>query len=1021
MKPNNKGSEWCIWDLHIHTPASHHWNGGKRFAQMNAEEEQASCKSIIEQMNKTEAVAFSFMDYFTFDGYLKVKSFLDSQNEISLKKVLFPGMELRVEAPTDYKLNIHVIFNPNITKQELSDFKSDLKLLAKNGRSLSDEAIIEAARTLGEDKAKNYIGDKDYMSNDEVAFELGCKTIKVTRESLINAVAKLGKDKCLLILPYDTSDGILKLNWSDHPHDDSYFLMKADIVEARNKDNIDLFLGRKNEKNQQYFDNFLKAIGGEPKLVVSGSDAHRIEDYCIFPGNKKTWLKAEPTFRGLRQAMVEPESRCFVGEMPSKLKVVNSKSTKFVSKVSVKKESDSKLDEDWFDNVVNFNPELVAIIGNKGSGKSALGDIVGLLGNSRQYDSFSFLNDKKFREKQGVKANNFTSSLYWVSHDSVQKNLGEKIDITQVETIKYIPQSYLEKLCNEISPKESLFDKELKAVIFSHISDDQRLGFDSLDKLLEFKTEENNAELASLRIKTSKLNEEILSCRKKLTEDYKKTINNQLASKQSELQAMKDSKPVEVKKPVTDKNEDPKLKELSERVEKLQADEKNLVLEIASRKTDLDAKSKKIARLEKLKTQVMILSREIESKVTSINEICEDLGMDSKTIISFKSDVSSIDNMTQETSASIRVIQEELSIDNPKSLSKKLADMKEELSAISDSVDEPSRQYKKYLEDLATWETSMSNIQGDETKPGTIGYLNSLLAEINNIPTHLSELEMKRKDVTKEIIGKLQELANIYRDYYAPVQKFVETNPFGGDTFKMSFDVSIVNIGFKEKFFTLINRNKAGTFYGLEDSEEKITKMLDAHDFNSKQSVIDFLNLVITSLENDCRADKKLPNKLENQAKGEPLELLNFIFGLQYLEPKYSLQLNGKNLEQLSPGERGTLLLIFYLMVDKDDRPLVIDQPEENLDNHTIFKVLVPCIKAAKKLRQIFLITHNPNLAVVCDAEQVIVANIDKANKNKVTYVSGGIEDPIINKSIIDILEGTRPAFNNRDYKYYGM
>jgi ABC-type lipoprotein export system ATPase subunit len=123
-------------------------------------------------------------------------------------------------------------------------------------------------------------------------------------------------------------------------------------------------------------------------------------------------------------------------------------------------------------------------------------------------------------------------------------------------------------------------------------------------------------------------------------------------------------------------------------------------------------------------------------------------------------------------------------------------------------------------------------------------------------------------------------------------------------------------------------------------------------------------------------------------------------------------------MEQLSPGERGNLLLIFYLLVDRDDIPLVVDQPEENLDNQTVYKTLVPCIKDAKKRRQIIMVTHNPNLAVVCDAEQIIYAEMKKGQGNEVTYLSGSIEDPVINTKVVDVLEGTRPAFDNRDQKY---
>ena len=128
----------------------------------------------------------------------------------------------------------------------------------------------------------------------------------------------------------------------------------------------------------------------------------------------------------------------------------------------------------------------MAIIGNKGSGKSALTDILGLLGNSKQYDSFSFLNEKKFKERgDRCKAKNFIATLYWENKDNDNVCLSDKITEGKIEKVKYIPQSYLEKLCNEITLKKNLFDKELKSVIFSHISPEQRLGKENLDELFK--------------------------------------------------------------------------------------------------------------------------------------------------------------------------------------------------------------------------------------------------------------------------------------------------------------------------------------------------------------------------------------------------------------------------------------------------------------------------------------------------------------------------------------------------------
>ncbi|MFK5927306.1 MAG: hypothetical protein QM483_11795 [Desulfuromusa sp.] len=154
-------------------------------------------------------------------------------------------------------------------------------------------------------------------------------------------------------------------------------------------------------------------------------------------------------------------------------------------------------------------------------------------------------------------------------------------------------------------------------------------------------------------------------------------------------------------------------------------------------------------------------------------------------------------------------------------------------------------------------------------------------------------------------------------------------------------------------------------------------------------------------------------------SKGKKIEeIYDLLYGLEYVVPRYVLRWEGKDLSMLSPGERGTLLLIFYLLIDKGEVPLIIDQPEGNLDNYTVTKVLVDCIKETRKKRQIFIVTHNPNLAVVCDADQVVHAAMDKANGNKITYTSGALENPQISKFVTDVLEGTRWAFDVRGGKY---
>ena len=145
--------------------------------------------------------------------------------------------------------------------------------------------------------------------------------------------------------------------------------------------------------------------------------------------------------------------------------------------------------------------------------------------------------------------------------------------------------------------------------------------------------------------------------------------------------------------------------------------------------------------------------------------------------------------------------------------------------------------------------------------------------------------------------------------------------------------------------------------------------------------------------------------------------LSDYLYSLEYLEPAYELRLGGKPFEQLSPGERGLVLLTFYLALDRDDIPLIMDQPEENLDNQSVMQLLVSRVREAKERRQIIIVTHNPNLAVVCDAEQIVYASMSGTTPT-IIYDSGSLEDGVLNRHVVDVLEGTPPAFRTRDGRY---
>lgn len=98
--------------------------------------------------------------------------------------------------------------------------------------------------------------------------------------------------------------------------------------------------------------------------------------------------------------------------------------------------------------------------------------------------------------------------------------------------------------------------------------------------------------------------------------------------------------------------------------------------------------------------------------------------------------------------------------------------------------------------------------------------------------------------------------------------------------------------------------------------------------------------------------------------------------------------------------------------------PLVIDQPEDNLDNRLVGKVLVDILAKLKEKRQIIVCTHNPNIVVLGDAEQVIVMDAIDNNHGRAEKIQASIDHPTIIQRVIDLMEGGTDAFDTRKRRY---
>ncbi len=156
-----------------------------------------------------------------------------------------------------------------------------------------------------------------------------------------------------------------------------------------------------------------------------------------------------------------------------------------------------------------------------------------------------------------------------------------------------------------------------------------------------------------------------------------------------------------------------------------------------------------------------------------------------------------------------------------------------------------------------------------------------------------------------------------------------------------------------------------------------------------------------------------------------------------WFEISYELTYQNDTFNKMSDGKKAFVILKLLLEFSHKECPILIDQPEDSLDNRAIYNELVAYLKQKKKDRQIILVTHNANIVVNADAEEVIVANQhgeDSKNQDniKFQYITGSLENtkPIdanldivlqsqgIREHACEILEGGREAFKKRENKY---
>lgn len=1025
---NTAGSTWKKWDLHVHTPASlvHGYDGA------TSEEAWEKFLGDIENL-PSDFKVIGINDYIFVDGYERV---LKEKSSGRLKNIdlILPVIELRLDkfagvvkkakdgsySKSDWnRINLHIVFDqldPDLIRQQfLAGLVQCYDLIPESNHLQGRwQAVIthDSLRRLGE------------MIIESVPTALRAQYGNPMQEGFNNLCVSL--DKVLKALNrHDLTDRYLlavgKTEWENMKWTDQSIAEKKNVI-----NHVDMvFTAAENPEA------YAKALASlvesrvNPKLLDC-SDAHALSSSPNKDriGNCFTWIKADSTFQGLMHAIAEFEQRVFVGDEPEKRQLVSAHRTKYIKSLSIKKRAGSTLPDDWFDIDLPINHDLVAIIGNKGSGKSALADIIALVGDTKNHASFSFLIDKRFRDPRTKLASHFTGTLCWHDGDTSRKDLHENPLLSNVERVKYLPQSYLETLCNELAGDgSSTFDGELRKIIYTHVPDEQRIGFDSLDGLLEFKLSELEHERRQIADEIRKISHELASLEVRLRPEFRAGLEQRLEVKRRELLALEQSKPIPIEDPNASEAAKQEAAEANRKLADLEEKLKAVAVEeqtIRQRKAEALKAAAQLTRiLQAVRNHEKAHAQFIEGLSTMLAEA--KLDIKATDVVQLSIDISRLQaslNVATSGSAAADKVLEDQGADG---MLHRRSVIEESIKEIKSKLGEKQRLFLLYREQLAQWERAKADITGDRERPNSLLWLMEELSSLDALPDRRTELRSRRGDRVRALHRQLGKMASEYRSLYEPVQRFVESAASMEMPLPLAFEVRIVEEGFQDGFLSRINRQTKGSFSGVEESELAVRRMLKETDFTSEDAVVDFVERIDDMLHSDRRTEVASPLELsvsDQLRKGQTVDdLYSFLSGLSYLRPQYSLTYDNQEICQLSPGERGLLLLVFYLLVDNDDIPLVIDQPEENLDNQTIYKILVQCIRTAKGRRQVIMVTHNPNLAVVCDAEQIIYASCDKAGR-RFSYISGAIESAPIKERVIEILEGTQPAFDNRKRKY---
>lgn len=714
-------------------------------------------------------------------------------------------------------------------------------------------------------------------------------------------------------------------------------------------------------------DELIEKYGG-PKPCLIGCDAHRIEDVLEASNDRRCWIRAEPTFDGLRQVVLEPGERVHVGpDRPVRPR------RNWVQSVTVP-------GTDWFppDRLV-LNEGIVAVIGPRGSGKTALADIIAHGTDAFEAGPASFLR-KAMPHIDGADV-----LVQWADRDGEElRRIGE--EPRNAESSRYLSQHFVEQLCAEDGASTRLVEA-IERVVFDALDETERGDASSFGELRDAVTEGSRQAIDELREDVAECSFEIakLQAAKRALPAQRERL------KKLDVELLKMQKPL---KDLAVKGKEAKAKTL----EKL--------------RLELDGLERDVAKLKRTERRLADLVAEVVRRDREYAEMHErqkpellELGIPSEELavfrVGFAGDASGVLNTRHaEVRKSIDAQMSKPTGDDIKR--RNVATVRAELEAVEKEIGGDTIKEKNYVELQKKERTARQERDKlvDEIKR----------AEEADVKTVQERRLLRYLDLFDELARQRGAL----EDLYAPLRNRLAAAP--PERRKLSFSVRhAVDIqAWAARGEALIDFRKKGEFQERGSLATKAEELLGAAWRSGEKAALEQGMRELLRIFRDA-ADIVVPT-------ATLAAFAEWLFSTEHIHVTYGLSYEATDILDLSPGTRGIVLLILYLALDEsDDRPLIIDQPEENLDPQSVFEELTVYFRQARRRRQVIMVTHNPNLVVNTDSDQVIVATSQRVAAKRLprlSYIAGGLENAQIRTRVCEILEGGERAFLQRERRY---